>query len=320
MDVFTNLFLLLFALIILISAASEMVESSIYIAKKLNIPKAIIGATILAYGTSSPEILVSLQANLNNEASIALGNVIGSNIANVCVGMGILYFYGIKKLNIKPDFTISILFLILSTFVVIFHMSDGVIAMHEGFVQIGILIALNVLLIREARNVESESQVALSDYSFYGYKTHSLSMICLILIFSIIILIFSSNFVVIYAIESATLLKIDASFIGLSIIAVGTSLPEILVTIASIKKKEFSIAIGNIVGSNILNMLAVLGIPALFSTFDISSDDLNYQMIFLFLSSLLIFIPFIIDKFHKTISVVYFALYLFTLYYFGVNA
>ena len=120
MDVFTNLFLLLFALIILISAASEMVERSIYIAKKLNIPKAIIGATILAYGTSSPEILVSLQANLNNEASIALGNVIGSNIANVCVGMGILYFYGIKKLNIKPDFTISILFLILSTFVVIF--------------------------------------------------------------------------------------------------------------------------------------------------------------------------------------------------------
>ena len=112
MDVFTNLFLLLFALIILISAASEMVESSIYIAKKLNIPKAIIGATILAYGTSSPEILVSLQANLNNEASIALGNVIGSNIANVCVGIGILYFYGIKKLNIKPDFTISILFLI----------------------------------------------------------------------------------------------------------------------------------------------------------------------------------------------------------------
>ena len=109
-------------------------------------------------------------------------------------------------------------------------------------------------------------------------------------------------------------------FYILSIIAVGTSLPEILVTIASIKKKEFSIAIGNIVGSNILNMLGVLGIPALFSTFDISSDDLNYQMIFLFLSSLLIFIPFIIDKFRKTISVVYFALYIFTLYYFGVNA
>ena len=85
MDLFTSLFLLLFALTILISAASEMVESSIYIAKKLNIPKAIIGATILAYGTSSPEILVSLQANLNNEASIALGNVIGSNIANVCI-------------------------------------------------------------------------------------------------------------------------------------------------------------------------------------------------------------------------------------------
>ena len=91
-------------------------------------------------------------------------------------------------------------------------MSDGVIARHEGFVQIGILIALNVLLIREARNVESEAQVALSDYSFYGYKTNTLSLICLILIFSIIILIFSSNLVVIYAIESATLLKIDASF------------------------------------------------------------------------------------------------------------
>ena len=102
MDVFTNLFLLLFALIILIGAASEMVESSIYIAKKLNIPKAIIGATILAYGTSSPEILVSLQANLNNEASIALGNVIGSNLFNLLAIMGISSIFG--TIIIPPEF------------------------------------------------------------------------------------------------------------------------------------------------------------------------------------------------------------------------
>ena len=320
MDLFISFFLLSFGLIILIAAASEMVDSSIYIAKKLAIPKTIIGATILAYGTSSPEILVSLQANFNNQGGIALGNVVGSNIANVCVGLGILYFYGIKKLKIKPDFTTSILFLIISTMVVIFHMLDGNIARYEGFIQIGILVLLNILFIREARNIQNETTISFSDYSFFGYKTHSLILVSFILLLSVLVLIFSSNLVVIHAIELAALLKIDASFIGLSIIAVGTSLPEILVTIASIKKNEFSIAIGNIIGSNILNMLAVLGIPALFSNFDIASNDLNSQILFLFLSSLLLFLPFILDKFNKTLSMIYFTIYLFALYYFGVNA
>jgi cation:H+ antiporter len=320
MDFFVQSLILIFSLSVLIVAASKMVDSSIFISKKMSIPKSIIGATILAYGTSSPEILVSLQANFDGQPGIAIGNVIGSNIANVCLGMAIVFYYGVSKLSIRPTYTISVIFLIISTAIVTFAMLDSYISYLEGWMMLITILILNILLIREASTHHQKETSEFLQMYFFGFDIHSTIIIAWILAISIFLLIISSNFVVSSAVSIATMMNIEASFIGLSIIAVGTSLPEILVSFSSVKKKEFSIAIGNIIGSNTLNMLGVLCLPAIISTMDITSKHLNQQITLLILSSVLVLLPFFVNRINKILLIIYLGFYIFTLVYFGVNS
>jgi cation:H+ antiporter len=320
MNFFIEFLILIISLSVLIIAASKMVDSSIFISKKMAIPKSIIGATILAYGTSSPEIIVSLQANFDGQPGIAIGNVIGSNIANVCIGMAIVFYYGVSKLSIKPTYTISVIFLIISTVIVSLAMLDGYISYFEGWAMLITVVILNILLIREANTHQEKETLSSMQMRLFGFDVSSSVIIAWTLVISILLLIISSNFVVSSAVSLATMMNIEATFIGLSIIAVGTSLPEILVSIASVKKKEFSIAIGNIIGSNTLNMLGVLCLPAIISTMDITSKNLNQQITLLVLSSLFVLLPFFLNRLHKVLMVVYLAFYVFILFYFGINS
>ena len=320
MNFFIEFLILIISLSVLIIAASKMVDSSIFISKKMAIPKSIIGATILAYGTSSPEIIVSLQANFDGQPGIAIGNVIGSNIANVCIGMAIVFYYGVSKLSIKPTYTISVIFLIISTVIVSLAMLDSYISYFEGWAMLITVVILNILLIREANTHQEKETLSSMQMRLFGFDVSSSVIVICILAMSVLLLIISSNFVVSSAVSLAIMMNIEATFIGLSIIAVGTSLPEILVSIASVKKKEFSIAIGNIIGSNTLNMLGVLCLPAIISTIDITSKNLNQQIFLLVLSSVFVLLPFFLNRLHKVLMVIYLAFYVFILFYFGLNS
>jgi cation:H+ antiporter len=320
MNFFIEFLILIISLSVLIIAASKMVDSSIFISKKMAIPKSIIGATILAYGTSSPEIIVSLQANFDGQPGIAIGNVIGSNIANVCIGMAIVFYYGVSRLSIRPTYTISVIFLIISTVIVSLAMLDSYISYFEGWAMLITVVILNILLIREANTHQEKETLSSMQMRLFGFDVSSSVIVICILAMSVLLLIISSNFVVSSAVSLAIMMNIEATFIGLSIIAVGTSLPEILVSIASVKKKEFSIAIGNIIGSNTLNMLGVLCLPAIISTIDITSKNLNQQIFLLVLSSVFVLLPFFLNRLHKVLMVIYLAFYVFILFYFGLNS
>ncbi|MDG1990622.1 MAG: hypothetical protein P8J51_05065 [Dehalococcoidia bacterium] len=320
MNFFIEFLILIISLSVLIIAASKMVDSSIFISKKMAIPKSIIGATILAYGTSSPEIIVSLQANFDGQPGIAIGNVIGSNIANVCIGMAIVFYYGVSRLSIRPTYTISVIFLIISTVIVSLAMLDSYISYFEGWAMLITVVILNILLIREANTHQEKETLSSMQMRLFRFDVSSSVIVICILAMSVLLLIISSNFVVSSAVSLAIMMNIEATFIGLSIIAVGTSLPEILVSIASVKKKEFSIAIGNIIGSNTLNMLGVLCLPAIISTIDITSKNLNQQIFLLVLSSVFVLLPFFLNRLHKVLMVIYLAFYVFILFYFGLNS
>ena len=320
MSLSIDFIILFFSLIFLILAASKMVDSAIFISKIISIPKSIIGATIIAYGTSSPEILVSLQATLNNETGIAIGNVVGSNIANVCVGMGLICFFGKKdKLEIRPLYSTSLFFLVLATLYAMIATYNNYVSHTEGLVLIGILVSVNVLLIKQAKNDDGRENKN-NTMQVYGLKTSSLMIGILVLVLSIIGLILSASQVVFSSIAIAAAMDIEASFIGFSIIAVGTSLPEIIVSLTAIKKGEPSIAIGNIIGSNTFNILGVIGIPALINGMVINIDDMNTQLIFLFISTIFVLSPFIIKSTNKFLGSILIIFYIFSLYFFAMSS
>ena len=154
----------------------------------------------------------------------------------------------------------------------------------------------------------------------YGLKTSSLMIGILVLVLSIIGLILSASQVVFSSIAIAAAMDIEASFIGFSIIAVGTSLPEIIVSLTAIKKGEPSIAIGNIIGSNTFNILGVIGIPALINGMVINIDDMNTQLIFLFISTIFVLSPFIIKSTNKFLGSILIIFYIFSLYFFAMSS
>lgn len=257
MIIIKSLFLLVIGFVLLVKGADWFVEESAAIARKLNIPELVIGLTIVAMGTSLPEAAVSITASLNGNAGIAVGNVAGSNIMNILIILGITSVITTIRIQ-KSTIRMEIPFLILVSAVFLgFGMTGNRLSGLEGVGFWALFVVYLVYLYVMSQRNESDPAEDEKPMNRPVWQ-------CLILlVISAIMIIKGSDLIVSGATDIAKVIGLSDRIIGLTIVAFGTSLPELVTCITAARKNKADLAIGNIVGSNIFNILFVLGTASL---------------------------------------------------------
>ncbi len=285
-----NIFILIIGFIILVKGADLFVDAASSLAENFHLSKMLIALTIVSFGTSAPEFAVSIKSIISGSGDIVLGNVIGSNILNILLILGIsscIHSLNVKSATIKKEIPITIL--ITTLFVVLVNdkllsgTASNILTRSDGIAIILFFLIFIYYLFTIMHN--KTDKIENNEKPKYNIP---LSIIFTIL--GIICLILGSNAVVDSASIIADFLGVSERIIALTIVALGTSLPELVTSISATKKGEYDIAIGNVVGSNIFNIGVVIGIPvAIFG--NISNITFNYMDLFvMLLSSLLLYI------------------------------
>jgi len=295
--------LLVVGFIILIKAADVFVDGSVSIASKLGVPAIVIGLTIVSIGTSAPELVTSIVASLQGSAALAIGNAVGSNIVNLLLIVGLCacimpFYMNVDKLF--KDFYISILAAILLLGIIFFNQTT--IPRIGAFILAVCFVLYIISLIKSSNKddlVDEELESKGNDQSYIK--------LFVILVLSVIALVIGSQLIVRSATFMAEALGISGRVIGLTVVALGTSLPELSVSLTAFKKQENDIAMGNIIGSNIFNILFVLGIAGSITPLDVGGPFNLYSLTNILHSPLfdlifLIVISFIILIFLKVSS------------------
>jgi len=270
MEVLLQIGLLVIGFVMLIKGADWFVEGASKIADKLGIPQLVIGLTIVAMGTSAPETAVSISAALKGSADIAVGNVVGSNIMNILVILGITSIIiplSVQKSTVKYEIPFMI---IITVIFAVLGLTDNEIFRGDGLILLGLFIIYLAYLFRMAKKGQAVTEEVEED----GKQDSVLKMIVLIVI-GVVLIVLGSNVSVDAAKTLATIFGMDEKLIGLTIVALGTSLPELVTSVTAGLKGKADIAIGNIVGSNIFNILFVIGVSAMIT-------PVTYQAAFLF--------------------------------------
>ena len=253
MDFLINFLGLVASLAILIWGADKFVDNSSLIAKKIGVSELTIGLTIVALGTSAPEIFVGISSVLNNSESIAMGAVVGSNISNIALIFGVSCI-GISFLPKKTPI-IQLMPFLVAALILGYVLIDLNVSKFDG-----ILLLLSFCYFLYVINANRNTQTLIDEQQD---KNNSITLIFLTI--GLISLIFGSRYAVIYAEKIAILLNISELIIGLTIIAIGTSLPELAATISAVLKKKTDLVVGNVIGSNVLNITLVVPIIGFFS-------------------------------------------------------
>lgn len=238
----------------LVWSADRFVGGSAALAHRLGVPKLLVGLTIVAFGTSAPEIVVSISASVRDAGDLAVGNALGSNLANIGLVLAVTALVAPLPIH-RPLLTREVPTLLIVTVLAGIALRDGHLAFWEGAVLILLLPAVLTLMIKANR----ETSLALAeDVPRYDSKQ---ALFWFLL--GLAVLVGSSEVLVWGASELALALGVPPLVVGLTVIAVGTSLPELAASVASALKGHLELALGNIVGSNLFNLLAVMAIPAL---------------------------------------------------------
>jgi cation:H+ antiporter len=279
---------ILIGLFILVWGADRFVLGAASLARILGVPPLLIGLTVVGFGTSAPEILVSTMAALEGSPGIAIGNALGSNIANIALILGVTALFSpltVQSDMLRREYPI-LLAVSAGAFVLL---ADGHLGRVDGLILLAGLILSMLLLVsiglrrRDhdplAEEMEAEIPSGLTALAASGW-----------FLVGLIALIISSRLLVWGAIEVAVTLGISDLVIGLTIVAVGTSLPELAAAVMSAVKNEHDLAIGNVVGSNIWNLLAVLGIPGLLAPGVIPPEVVNRDMLVMLALTLALFV------------------------------
>ena len=259
MEVVLELVLLVVGFILLIKGADWFVDGAVGIAEKFGIPQLVIGLTIVAMGTSAPEAAVSISAAMKGSADITIGNIVGSNIMNILIILGlsaVITPLAVARSTVK----IETPFVILITLVLLAMGWDGTITFMDGIILWALFIAYLAYLFMLARKQQALGGLEEEEEE---KKPLSLPKALLLIVIGMVLIILGSNLAVEGATGLARFFGLSERFIGLTIVALGTSLPELVTSVAAARKKAADIAIGNIVGSNIFNILFVVGTSSL---------------------------------------------------------
>ena len=263
-------------LILLVKGADEMVKSAIQIAVKFKLPNSVIGATFIGFGTSAPELFTSTGAAINGDLSLAIGNIIGSNIANSLLVLAVLYLFidkdFSKKININQISPVWMM--IFTTIFVSTYILTNQFPLVLGIVLLSLVIFVTYKMVNEEAIDEEE---LVSEEKKYIWLRG---------ILAISITIFGSSLVVDNAIAIADLFNISSLIVGVTIIAIGTSLPEVAGAISAARLKKPDLIMGNVFGSNLFNIGLVGGSAIIFEPGEISSN-IDYQMFLMYFVSFL---------------------------------
>jgi len=281
-------FLLALGLVILLFGGKILVDGASSIALKLGMSTGLIGLTVVAFGTSAPELLVSLTAALKGNSDISIGNVVGSNIANIGLVLGIsglLYPILIRKSHIRFEYAlmilVTVLFYVLSVDLTISHV--------EGILLFAGFIGLNIYLFRNlGKGIQQEEETTEAEIE--EVKDYSWLLSILFFIGGIVALYFGSELLVTNAVLISREFGVSERIIGVTIVAIGTSLPELITSIIAAMSKRTDLALGNILGSNIMNILSIIGLTAMVKPISVSEAFLRSDYLWMIGISLLLYL------------------------------
>jgi len=286
----TQILLLLGGLALLIFGGNALLKSSVSISLKLSIPKIIVGMTVVSFATSLPELVVSLKAALAGNPDLALGNVVGSNAANIGLVLGVTLLFGSMEVTssfYKIDWPVMML---ASLMLLGFLYFDGVLSRVEGGVLVFVMIAFLWWLLK------MQSGPAVVDELPSDDELLSVPMTLFYLVVGGVGLWLGSEWLVEAAVSIAEDLGVSDRVIGITVVSIGTSIPELAASIIAVIKKEKAISLGNLIGSNIFNIMLVLGITAIVSPITVKdqgfiTNDLFFMTFIAFVLFPLVFAP-----------------------------
>lgn len=286
-----TLFWMFLGFLLLVLGGEFIVRASIAISFKFNISKVVIGMTVVAFATSLPELLVSLKAAVNGSSSIAINNVIGSNIANIGMVLGLTAIIGnipVVKSFYRLDWPVMMFFSLMLYF---FLYNDNLLSSFEGLILFTSLIIFLFFVVRyNAEDLSAADAIDESLNKTSGFK------ILIWIIFASFSLYYGAEWLVSSAIDLAKSIGVSEAVISVSVIAIGTSIPELATSVIAIAKNEKGISIGNLIGSNIFNIGSVLGLttiikPILITDSNILDRDIVWMLVFAFLVLILSLFP-----------------------------
>ncbi|MEW6407824.1 MAG: calcium/sodium antiporter [Patescibacteria group bacterium] len=290
-----TIFLFVLGFALLIKGADFLVDGASFLAKKLKISLIVIGLTVVAFGTSTPELVVNIFASARGSSEIAIGNVLGSNIANILLILGLsaaIFPLLVKHNTVWKEVPLSVL-AVLSLFVLandflIDKISPSILTRSEAIILLFFFIIFLYYTFSIAKNNDEQDKSKIIEYS--------ISKSILRVILGLAFLVLGGKWVVDGAIDFARFFGVSETLIGLTIVAVGTSLPELATSTVAVFKKNSDIAVGNIVGSNIFNIFFVLGISGIIKPLSFNPAVNNFDIFVVLLASLLLFCAMFLGK------------------------
>lgn len=284
-----NIVYIIIGLVFLIMGGNWLLKSSVALSLRLQIPKIVVGMTVVSFATSAPELIVSIKAALDGSPDLALGNVVGSNIANLGLVLGVIILLGsidVRKSFYTTDWPILMLASLLFFGFIYF---DGVIVFYEGLIMVALLIIYIVYLIKFQKTAV-EDEAPEDDMPLPMFK------MILFLVLGGLGLWGGSELLVSGATGLARFYSVSERVIGVTVVSIGTSIPELAASIIAVIKKEKAISLGNLIGSNIFNIFAVLGITAMITPLKVVdqtllSNDILWMLGFALILLPLVFIP-----------------------------
>ena len=285
-----NLLWMFIGFILLVIGGEFIIRSSIALSLKLNISRLVIGMTVVAFATSLPELIVSISAAINDSPSIAINNVIGSNIANIGLVLGLTCIIGnmyVEKSFYKIDWPVMFAFSIILYFIIA---RDNIIDQYDGIVLFSLLIVFIIFILRASLKTYQQDSIDNNLIHSTNFKT-----IVWIIIASVS-LFYGAEWLVYGAINFAEQIGVSEAVISVSIVAVGTSIPELATSLLAIVKNEKGISLGNLIGSNIFNIGSVIGItsmikPIVIDDIQILNRDIIWMLVFALLILLIALFP-----------------------------
>lgn len=311
---FISVIFILIGLVLLAIGAEGLVRGSSSVALRLGVTPLVVGLTIVAFGTGSPEFVVSIGSALNNNSGLALGNVIGSNISNIALILGIAAL--IKPLSVRAEIVrreTPVMVIVTALFWLLLY--DGELGRIDGAILTLGAIAYTFLTYYLSKQNKQKAVEEEFDESLENTKG-SVWRDCLFIAFGLALLILGANLLIDGAVSVAKYFGMSEIIIGLTIIAVGTSLPELATSALAAKKGEPDVALGNAIGSNVLNILAVLGVTALIqpiSTEGVRTLDLAVMLGSAILLNIFLGRKFVLDRLEGVILIICYFIYIYSL-------
>jgi len=271
-----TLLLLLFALVVLLKASDLVVENSVVLARFFKLSDLAIGFLLVSVATSIPELVVSVFAAVKGDVGLAVGNVLGSNLANIGLVLGVSTFFGVLVVQRKETYSLARILLLVSVIplALLLHIPSAL----TGFVLLAVFVAFAYYVLKKQMVLEPPEAVPGRKAVFSA----------LLFMLGVGVVLLSANYVVDFAAALAETAGISQSFIGATLVAVSTSLPELAVTISAVKKKRPSLAFGNVLGSCITNITLVLGAAALLNPLAANIFSFLNLVIFLLIENILL--------------------------------